>query len=687
MSFLLLLLVSGALDLEGGEPPRAGEGESEVWVYFTDKGEAQGSALSSELLRAEADLLPAARERRQKSMSGSLVDERDVPVYSPYVEKLVEKGARLRHRSRWLNAVSLVARDEIISAIARLPFVKKVTPLVRLARSGPRTILPQGAREKMVADLPLGIHHAQGDTAFYGEAFYQLAEIGVPAVHDSGYTGAGVLVGMFDTGFYQVHQSLRDQAVIAERDFIFGDGETQNEAGDDPGQHEHGTVTWSVLGGYAPSILIGPAYGASFFLAKTEDTRSETPVEEDNYVAALEWADSLGVSVVSASLAYRDFDDPLYDYEWEDIDGNTATITVAVDIAASRGILVANAMGNSGYEGPGSLWTPADADSMLAVGAVDAGNVVADFSSRGPTFDDRIKPEVVARGVDTYCAFSYSPYSYGSAGGTSLSTPLVGGAAALVMEAHPEWGAMEVRDALMQTADNQATPDNDRGWGRIDVRAAIYDVSPPIFPVPFSLLSPGDGDSLDVSHIDFVWGASRDPDAGGPVSYTLLIARDQGLSDIVLETSTAETTLALEGGLAADSTYYWGVQASDQDTRERWAREVWSFSTALPSSIGPGDELPRTWTGLFQNSPNPFNPSTIIAFSVGGERRARVKLEIFDVRGRRVRILKDGPAGPGVHRLTWDGRDGAGRSAGSGIYLYRLSVDGVSVTRKMNLQK
>lgn len=688
LSLLVLVPVPAPGALHGGGPPRARDGERAVWVYFIDKGETRDYPLSMGLSLAEAQLVPKARERRAKSMTGSLVDERDVPVFEPYVEKLLEGGAGLRFRSRWLNAVSLIVPEESIAAIERLPFVRKVAPVVSLARSGSRSLPRRGEREKAIGELPVFSHHAQGDTAIYGEAFGQLAEIGVPAVHDSGYTGAGVLVGMFDTGFYKSHQSLRNQPIVAERDFVFGDDETQNEPQDDSEQHVHGTLTWSALGGYAPYALIGPAYGASFFLAKTEDLRSETPVEEDNYVAALEWADILGVSVVSASLAYRDFDDPLDDYEWEDMDGNTATITIAVDIAASRGILVANAMGNSGYEGPGSLWTPADADSMLAVGAVyPGGDILAEFSSRGPTYDDRTKPEVVARGVDTFCAFPFSPYSYGSASGTSLSTPLVGGAAALVMEAHPEWSAVAVRDALMQTADNQATPDNDRGWGLIDVHAAIYGISPPIYPVPFSLIAPADGDSTESSTIEFTWNASHDADTGDPLIYTLIVSGDEDLSGIVLVESTPETTLTVESGLVAGSTYYWTARAIDRDARERWARQVRSFSIEIPASIGPEGELPRSWTGLFQNSPNPFNPSTVIAFSVGDEEGENVALEIFDVRGRRVRTLLDGSLGPGHHRLAWDGKDSRGSPAASGIYFYRLSVDGRSYTRKMSLQK
>jgi len=685
---VLLSLILPVRDTGTGQASAA-NGEKHVWVFFKDKGETGENVSSAMLDEARIKLLPRARARREKAMEGSLVDFRDVGVCGAYIREVTGLGAVLRHRSRWFNAVSVAAGEDVIDAVTRLSFVDRVEPVRKLARSGDRLLTAGRELKSYTAGDPLRFHQAFVDTQFYGNSFNQLEEIGVPAAHDSGYTGAGVLVGMFDTGYYKVHEALRDLPRVAEWDFVFEDGETQNEPEDVEGQHNHGTSTWSALGGYAPNTLIGPAFGASFALAKTEDIDTETPAEEDNYVAALEWADSLGVSVVSVSLAYLTFDDPQYNYTYEDLDGNTATITIAVDIAASRGILVANANSNNGPD-PGSLWTPADADSMLACGAVDENNQVAGFSSRGPTYDGRIKPEVVARGVDTFCARAQSPTSYGNSGGTSLSTPLVGGAAAVVWEAHPEWNAMDVRDALMQTADNTGSPDNDRGWGRINVHSAIYDITPPVYPVPFSLTNPPDGDSTGSGEIQFAWSPSRDPDAGAPISYTLLVGSDDQLSEVVYQEETADTSVVIDGLLPADSTLFWTVQAVDEDMQERMARETREIYTGVPSGTGENEGgLPRSWSGLLQNYPNPFNPSTTISFSVAGEEGSSVKvlLKIFDVRGRLVRDLVDGKMEPGFHTVGWDGRDEAGKRLGSGVYLYRLEVNGVCVTRKMNLLK
>lgn len=472
--FLVWTALAAAAGLSGPEDGGRREAaasmipaEIHAWVYLRDKGESLGRDIELLLDETANNLLPRARARRQRNMSGGIVDYRDIPVCSDYAAEIERHAVRLRRKSRWLNAVSVAATLSELRQIGELPFVLMLAPVRRLGRTIPEPTQPRGRGET----TDPGSRPLPADSAFYGPSYPQLREIEVPAVHDSGFSGAGVLVGMLDTGYYKEHPALEGLPIVAEWDFIMDDGETQNEPGDDPAQQDHGTATWSILGGYAPGELIGAAYGASFALAKVEDITSETPAEEDNFVAALEWMDSLGVDLASASLAYRFFDDPENNYEWEDLDGNTATTTVAVDLAASRGILVVCAAGNYGPD-PGSLGTPADADSSVTVGGSDEENDLLLFSSRGPTWDGRTKPEVLARGVDAYHAFPDPEYSYSA--GTSVATPLVAGCAALVMEAHPQWSAQQVRRALMWTADRAWRPDSDWGWGRINVLHAIY---------------------------------------------------------------------------------------------------------------------------------------------------------------------------------------------------------------------
>jgi hypothetical protein len=544
-----------------------------LWVYFRDKGESLGEDTETMLQLTSTKLLPRPRARRSKNMIGSLVDYLDIPVCDEYVEDLLHLGVKLRHRSRWLNAVSVATMPEMVWEIKNLPCVLRVAPVKKLGRPDSDWPRRSDIIESSRSDLIAVLHRILADTSFYGASFPYLDEIGVIAVQDSGYTGDGVLVGMLDTGYYKEHEAFDSLTVLAEWDFVFGDGETQNESEDDPSQHDHGTAIWSILGGYVPGTLIGPAYGASFILAKTEDITSETPVEEDNFVAALEWGDSLGVDVMSASLIYRYFDDPQNDYPWEDLDGNTATTTVAVDIAASRGILVVGAIGNSGPD-PGSLGTPADADSIISVGGFDEENDLLGFSGRGPTFDGRIKPEVLARGVDVYHAFPSTPSSYTYSAGTSVATPLVGGAAALVMEAHPDWSAMQVRSALMWTAEGASHPDNDRGWGKINVHSAIYGPAVPHHILPFNLLNPIDGAGATGNHVQFSWMPARDIHASEPVCYSFRLDRDGGFKEPVFETTLPDTALVVDCSRLQEGQYYWTVYAVDSEGRERMAGEV-----------------------------------------------------------------------------------------------------------------
>jgi hypothetical protein len=439
---------------------KSSDEEIKVWVFFTDKGIFTQSAYKRALKQTINLLTPKALERREKAMKASPADFLDLPVHQGYIEEIIKYDTQLRRKSRWLNAASFKMRAITLQKIAVLPFVKSIKPVLAYKRK------PVFIEEKEQTFVPL----RKPALLDYGPSYDQLLQLNVPAVHDLGYTGQGVLVCMMDTGYRKDHQVFRlafqQGKVLAEYDFINDDYNTQNEPGDPSGQDNHGTLTWSTLGGAYQGQLYGPAYDASFILAKTEDISSETPIEEDNWVAGMEWADSIGADLISSSLVYMDW------YRYPNLDGNTTNITIAADIAAGRGIIVCNAMGNSGPD-YGTLMAPADAESILACGAVWSDGSIASFSSRGPTFDGRTKPEICARGVYTFCAFSIDTNTYTQAHGTSLSTPLVGGCAAVLLSARPDLNPAQVREALTMTADNAITPDNDYGWGIIDLLAAI----------------------------------------------------------------------------------------------------------------------------------------------------------------------------------------------------------------------
>jgi hypothetical protein len=610
---------------------------------------------------------------------GAVPDERDLPLRQSYVDRIATLGC-IRHQTRWLNGVSADLSAEAVAAVRALPFVREVRPVARGERQslGP-AFAPDGT--------PLGRTLADKSSTRgpdpYGPSYGQLLEIQVPAVHALGYTGNRVRMMMLDTGFRKDHHAFSSARILGERDFVFHDGNTQNEAVDVSGQQTHGTGTWAAHGGYDPGHIVGPAYGAEFVLAKTEDIRSETQVEEDNYVAALEWADSLGVRVTSASLAYTCFDDGFcYNYPLKD--GDTPVISRAIDIASARGILCVNSAGNEGYQGPMSLGTPADADSVLSVGAVDSLNVIASFSSRGPSDDGRTKPEVVARGVRTWWADASAVDTYGSASGTSLSCPLVSGVAVLLAEAHPEWSNMQIRSAMMNTADRHLTPGNDYGWGRINAVAAMNS-SPVLYPLPFDLVSPDRNALLYPWPISFRWRRTVDGDSPVPVTYQLHIWKFPSGAEWTYPTGT-DTTLTL-ASLDQDSYYKWEVFAEDAPGHRRLSRETRTFFTQEVTGIQPVTGAASSTRLDLRVGPNPFAGEVRFApvlasrgSGIADVPGASWSWAIYDPQGRRLAMARQ--ALPLDHGDAWDGTDAAGRVVPAGVY-YLEAASGSFTSRRL----
>lgn len=439
--------------------PRAKNNKVKIWVFFTDKAVFTNEQFDQ--VAQTVQLTDKARERR--AISGiDFITFADLPVYQQYIEQIESMGCSLRRISRWLNGASFECSLDLLDDLNQLPFAAKIRPVA--------SFYPEKEQPAFSADKS---YLAPDETHMlnYGSSFNQLNQINVPVVHDQGFNGAGIIVAMFDTGYFKDHEAFAaafgDGRVLAEWDFVFDDGETQNEAIDHPSQHNHGTLTWSTLGGTKEGTLYGPAYGASFILAKTEDIRSETVVEEDNWAAAVEWADSIGARVISSSLSYSDW------YVYSNYDGETAITTIAANLATALGIVVCNSAGNAG-PGAGSIAAPVDAFEILSVGAANSNGSIASFSSRGPTADGRIKPEVTAQGVSTFCASSSGTTQYTTASGTSLSCPLIGGAAALLLSARPSFTPQLARMAMMETASQATAPDNIFGWGIVDMDAAIH---------------------------------------------------------------------------------------------------------------------------------------------------------------------------------------------------------------------
>ncbi len=430
-----------------------------VWLFFTDKGLFS----LKEFERAASSIILSEKQLRRRKKTGLVeIVFADLPVYQNYIEQVEKLGARHRRSSKWLNAASFEVPAETLDRVMQLPFVSSIEPIAIYKR-----------RPVKVEDIKPQQYYLQAQSADainYGNSAFALKQINVIAVHQRGYHGEGVTLAILDTGFRKSHEAFAahyaDGRVLAEYDFVFGDTNTANEELDDVDQWNHGTYIWSAAGGQVDGTLYGPAFKANFLLAKTEDIRSENQVEEDNWVAAAEWAESLGADVLTSSLGYIDW------YDYSDLNGETAITTVAANIATFMGIVVCNSMGNFG-PGSGTLIAPADAHNILSVGAVNGAGIIESFSSRGPTFDGRIKPEVCARGRSVWSGSADSDTSYASVSGTSLSTPLIAGAACLLVQARPNMPPGIIRTALLETADNADSVNNTYGWGVIDVNEAL----------------------------------------------------------------------------------------------------------------------------------------------------------------------------------------------------------------------
>jgi len=469
-----------------------------VWICFRDKSPGGPAAEALALNAARAALTPRALARRLRAHVSPLVDAADLPVPSEYLDVLRSLGLRPIAVSRWLNRAAVRVTPGDLEPVAGLPFVSAIAPVrltrvvpprasgAEVSRSSPSSTRTEGRRASgdQVLSPPL-VPSTQS-----GLAWLQLAQIGATALHDSGYAGSGRLIVLFDDGFnfHDRHDALRN-VIIAPglvRDFV--DGDTTVTDTTQLASFEHGTWTFGCIAGYEPGVYLGSAYRADFALARSEVETRETPVEMLYWSQAAEWADSLGADVISSSVGYNRFDSPWPSLGPADLDGHTSEVSRAAEIAASKGILVVNSVGNDG-EGPlPRLVAPADVngDSLIAAGAVDSFGVVTSFSSRGPTSDGRIKPDLMARGEAAWVVSgSGVPDGFLLADGTSFSAPLIAGLAACLLEARPAWTPTEVIRALRETASSCCGPDNVYGWGIPNGAAALaWTPGPPAPELP-----------------------------------------------------------------------------------------------------------------------------------------------------------------------------------------------------------
>lgn len=408
-------------------------------VHFADKPD-------SLLLYPERLFSPAALERRH--LQGIPLDVHDLPIPSEWIQTLARYG-KVWSTSRWLNAALIELKD--MAQLPTLPFVRCVEPLSTVRAqgiSGVTSIRPTSVPKKVLTTVNSP----------------QLQQLNLSALHAMGYVGRGIRVAILDAGFPYMDQIPAFQHLFQEGRYIIG---YDFVAGDSSifGDNPHGTQVASVI---LAHDLEGIGYqagapGVSVILARTEDALSESRLEEWNWARAAEWADSLGAHIIQSSLGYSTFDDPSENYTYSDMNGHTAVTTRAARIAARKGLLVVTSAGNEGNSPWRYITAPADADSIIAVGAVNASGQIAPFSSRGPTSDGRIKPELVAMGWGTYIIGLSGTVQQAS--GTSFSAPLITSLAACLWQSAPELPGWKIREALLRSADRADSPDTLYGYG------------------------------------------------------------------------------------------------------------------------------------------------------------------------------------------------------------------------------
>lgn len=459
-------------------------GQERYWVFFADKAE------SIELFK-ESDFLSEESINRRNTQ-GIELKENDYPVSPSYVNKIQSLGFEVYRQSRWLNAVSVYLRGNSFEDLKELPFVSKVQRVNKF-----KLLYPE---ENFSSEFNFS------DTE-YGPSFGQIAQLNGHQVHEQGYKGQGINIAVIDASFYKVDTlAIFDSLWVNNRildtwDFVLN--QELDYTIDTIGYH--GTMVLSCMGANMKDSLIGTAPEASYMLYRTEDSSSETLAEEDNWVAAAEIADVKGADVVNTSLGYSIlWDDTLNSHSYEDMDGNTTIITVAADIAASKGMLVVNSAGNSGNSEWYYITAPADGDSVLAVGAVGADSVLAFFSSHGPSADGRMKPNVVAQGYASVVCNLENGIRF--ANGTSFSAPILSGMAASVWSAMPEVPSMDLFNMIQSSAHMYYNGDNNYGYGIPDFNKVLQNVGLEKFDTQLKSIYPNPFEDfivIDLSDFDY----------------------------------------------------------------------------------------------------------------------------------------------------------------------------------------
>ena len=429
------------------------------WVQFTDKNNTPYS-----IDRPEEFLSERSIQRRIKY--GVALDEKDIPVNPSYIEAVENAGATILNPSKWLNGVTIETNSEsVLNAIEKLPFVKKTRalhdePLKQMIKN-------ESFMYEMNAESVVDMDVVRGH---YGKAQTQIELLNGIALHDMGYQGEGMWIGICDSGYegadvHDIFQNMRDEnRLLGTKDFVYKNGIVYSD-------DHHGTACLGLMAGYMPGTYVGTAPKASYFLCRTENINSENIIEEYNWVSAAEYMDSIGIDMISTSLGYISFDNPEASHAYSDFDGKTCIITIGAEIASSRGILCVAAAGNEGDNDFPYVGGPGDGKNVLTVGGVKADGTRAGFSSIGPTYDGRIKPDVMSFAYAVTVASPGNNFYEGN--GTSFAAPSLAGMLACYWQARRDAPEGKIREIIKKSSNNYSSPNNEYGYGIPDFEKAL----------------------------------------------------------------------------------------------------------------------------------------------------------------------------------------------------------------------
>ena len=412
------------------------------WVELMDKDNSVFSVNNPEYFLSQR----AIDRRKAQNIDISI---QDLPINNWYVDSIRNLGFEIINRSKWFNGIMLATNDSLLSNKIDFPFVKSIYYFGNWNENK--------SNQKIKSKFRMNFSKAD-----YGDSFNQLTMLKGDILHNKNLKGAGLVIAVLDAGFSQANQMdvfgklFSENRVLGTRDFVKKDNDIFQE-------HSHGMMVLSTMGSENKGQIIGTSPEASFWLLRSEDGDSENLIEEYNWLCAAEFSDSVGADIINSSLGYTTFDYANQNHTYSDMDGKTTPVSIAANIASRKGMIVVNSAGNSGSNSWHYIGAPADADSILSVGAVDENRDFAWFSSYGPTFDGRTKPTIVAQGRNTIVATSDNGVLAGN--GTSFSSPVIAGMTACLWQAHPNRTNMEIINAIILSSHLHENPNDSLGYG------------------------------------------------------------------------------------------------------------------------------------------------------------------------------------------------------------------------------